>query len=1085
MARNLSSLFGASTKGGLFGDISSPQDQYDTARVANDNMRAQLGMAGLPDPTEEGPGALSRVFGVLDAPATAIRATVGNMLIPGEYDVAEEAGKSLRGEERVFSAEILEKMGTSNKWAQLVGGFVVDVLLDPISYLTFGWSAGAKAAGRVALATLADDVAKGGVNIASKYGDDVAKIVSHYGSDLSRVGKKGSRELKEAVTRHSAGQLSPVDRGGIKIGLPLSSRGISIAPEAQKGISKAAYGMKDVLRKAPGSEWFESAFMHGSSSHLTPIYRQGNEVVNAALDSLQRGLVRTESMYRVMGEQWDRQLKALIPDSDIRRHVSMSIAEASGDMAQRAEFSAGVSAVKAAWDDAADAARPLLRAAGYKDPQKKFGITGKYATTLDNAIAKVGPDHEAARHYLSKRAAIDTAQESLDALRAEIITPANIDAALVRRIQDPAELAKAREAAGKAETWFAGLLQQQRGAGLEVKSLYGTPDRPSLGYLPGMSPSMVDKKETKKLAEYLLREGYDPDQLRQPGFLDRVFKGVALKDPAGAKSKEYNTLIDRLQGLTRKDLEKVAKTGDVPLDELLGPRTGIATELDLATLGKHGAETAGKRIAQKSYMDGAERIAKTLDPETGEEMLRLARKAQSTLTDDKAVAGLVNAFDYALGKWKKWATALNIPRFQHRNWGSNQALLWFEGLWDTKTMNDSFDIIGKLVKAGGRMDIGPTEAIRLAKTADFTPAQRKLVEQAVEQGVWQQAVDLMQLSGSQAAQPMGRLTAAGSAYNQVVEMQSRLAGFARAMDKGLSPEAAKIAVDKALYDYSNAAYTVFEREFMMRLVPFYRWQKNNAIHLVELMGERPGKLTAIEKLVRGSQSVEPIDTDVMPEWMRDQLPIPLPGWKSPEGDQVLSLAASTFPLAELQLLAKLIAEPTAVPFEAMQNLNPILKTPIEIIFNKNLFYGDEISPYPGATRRAPGYVQQFDKLATSVPGFDIVWGLMKDALAIREKVDDDGSSHLVINAKAHKALSDLHPWFNQMGKILDEDPGQFKRLYYLTGTRFEPYDEEKLERNQVWGMNDLLRQAVRKGRDEGTIPEPVRRSNLSGLFGGE
>ncbi|MCD5384843.1 MAG: hypothetical protein LRZ94_00825 [Candidatus Pacebacteria bacterium] len=52
--------------------------------------------------------------------------------------------RGLRGKERVFYSDVLESAGVKNKYVRSIAGFALDVGLDPLTYMTFGKSAGAK-----------------------------------------------------------------------------------------------------------------------------------------------------------------------------------------------------------------------------------------------------------------------------------------------------------------------------------------------------------------------------------------------------------------------------------------------------------------------------------------------------------------------------------------------------------------------------------------------------------------------------------------------------------------------------------------------------------------------------------------------------------------------------------------------------------------------------------------------------------------------------------------------------------------------------------------------------------------------------
>ena len=56
----------------------------------------------------------------------------------------EGVKRGFTGKEKVYGSDFLDDLGVTNKYARGVGGFVLDVLLDPLVYVTGGTAAGLK-----------------------------------------------------------------------------------------------------------------------------------------------------------------------------------------------------------------------------------------------------------------------------------------------------------------------------------------------------------------------------------------------------------------------------------------------------------------------------------------------------------------------------------------------------------------------------------------------------------------------------------------------------------------------------------------------------------------------------------------------------------------------------------------------------------------------------------------------------------------------------------------------------------------------------------------------------------------------------
>ena len=162
----------------------------------------------------------------------------------------------------------IEQFQTGNKWMDRITGFVGDVALDPLTYLTLGTGATANLGSRVGLA--AEIAEKGAAKVAAKEITQQAldNIVAKAGKNgLSKLGpaeralfdlpKSGLYFGAPFAKKGGAGLLIP---GTEKIGAKLSS-GLGSTKNAilgSKPITKITTGADGLLRKAP--EGLEEAF---------------------------------------------------------------------------------------------------------------------------------------------------------------------------------------------------------------------------------------------------------------------------------------------------------------------------------------------------------------------------------------------------------------------------------------------------------------------------------------------------------------------------------------------------------------------------------------------------------------------------------------------------------------------------------------------------------------------------------------------------------------------------------------------------------------------------------------------------------
>ena len=263
--------------------------------------------------------------------------------------------------------------------------------------------------------------------------------------------------------------------------------------------------------------------------------------------------------------------------------------------------------------------------------------------------------------------------------------------------------------------------------------------------------------------------------------------------------------------------------------------------------------------------------------------------------------------------------------------------------------------------------------------------------------------------------------------------------------------------------------------------------KGNLSKQARLLFEQPGKLTWLGHLKESGDAAVEYDEEAMPDWLRDVFPIvtPLRG----EGDSPIMLSTTgVLPIGDLEQLSWLTRlSSNDVQKDFFGSLSPIIREPIEFIFNKDLWYDSPIEEYEGQKKKAPASIDRFGKMAAGVPGLDKVWGLLSSALGIELREDREGEENYYMGAKAVKLSKDLLPWFNNINKVMADTP-QTKYDKFMFGTGIKPvlYEEDKFADQKVFELNDILSQATKKARDEGTLERAPQRgssSSLSDLFG--
>lgn len=180
----------------------------------------------------------------------------------------------------------------------------------------------------------------------------------------------------------------------------------------------------------------------------------------------------------------------------------------------------------------------------------------------------------------------------------------------------------------------------------------------------------------------------------------------------------------------------------------------------------------------------------------------------------------------------------------------------------------------------------------------------------------------------------------------------------------LEPSAAAAKVREALFDYSDL--TPFEQKARM-LVPFYTWSRKNIPFQVKKLLEDPRKFANLNKVRLNAQSAVGIDEQNQPDYMKENFAIPVYGSEGKGKMLGLNLPASD--LTKLSNPLKL----------ATDAITPLLKTPIELASNYNLFRGKPIQKFEGQEKQY------------QIPGTGIEFGIpVKTAYALEQATGQVG-----------------------------------------------------------------------------------------------
>ncbi len=186
---------------------------------------------------------------------------------------------------------------------------------------------------------------------------------------------------------------------------------------------------------------------------------------------------------------------------------------------------------------------------------------------------------------------------------------------------------------------------------------------------------------------------------------------------------------------------------------------------------------------------------------------------------------------------------------------------------------------------------------------------------------------------------------AGEEMSQFVEGINRIAPFLTLLRKGYDPSTARMKVAMAQVDYKPSNFTAFERSYVTRWIPFYRFTRKQAPFQVGEIMEKPGGFLA--QSMRGMNKLRDPDT-ILPEYLSQSLAVPIPG--GDEGDQRF---ITGFGLPMEDVFGMIRPGPNAFQFakgttqELLGRLHPFAKAPIELATGTQLFSGRNMEDLRG------------------------------------------------------------------------------------------------------------------------------------------
>ena len=304
---------------------------------------------------------------------------------------------------------------------------------------------------------------------------------------------------------------------------------------------------------------------------------------------------------------------------------------------------------------------------------------------------------------------------------------------------------------------------------------------------------------------------------------------------------------------------------------------------------------------------------------------------------------LMQTWDKVMEIYKAYLTA--TPGFHIRNALGTFWNNWIMGVKDPRYYKDAFE----LVTRGKTFKLEPDEEFLASKTFQLpdgrTLTGKDVIDLATQFGLLRAgfAADF----GQQAVERLGKDTRLRRAlrlefsrkFGETVEDVARLAGFIQQLERHGDPWSAAIEVKKHLFDYSELSK--FEKKYLRRFVLFYTWMRKNIPLQIEALMRKPGMYTGLEHAMTEGSHIAGVEPEEMPEYLADSATIPL--LRLPDG-KVLTTSQTALPAADLFEWLRNVDNPSEFLGHLISTLAPPFSTAAEIAANRQMFSGMPIDP---------------------------------------------------------------------------------------------------------------------------------------------
>jgi hypothetical protein len=288
--------------------------------------------------------------------------------------------------------------------------------------------------------------------------------------------------------------------------------------------------------------------------------------------------------------------------------------------------------------------------------------------------------------------------------------------------------------------------------------------------------------------------------------------------------------------------------------------------------------------------------------------------------------------------------------------------------------------------------------------------------------------------------------ALGTSWNEGMDNTARVAIMLWRMDKGdTAAEAARVAA-KYIGNYTELGR--FTAEFAP-VVPFIRWARHSTPLQAEGLIRRPyvGSKTGLARGDEADQERLEAEVETLPDWILERHHI-LMG--KDEDGRMRMLTGLGLPIEDLNRLFAL--NPSNTFKNAMAEITPFLRAPLERLLDQSFFTGDPISN----KEKAWNYYNRAWGWTAKVP-------LLRNWLELEQLESRDGRTFYRANPMSMFVFASIisRPGFeaDRIGRIAEERDGMLA-INFLTGAKFRrifPESPSRVDFPQVLNQNPAVR----------------------------